>query len=235
MTVTNNFNKSRKILGVNLRHINTPNNKSLINIINTNEINTRRILGNKPRRILGVKLRHINTPRNKTIKNILKTDFGNKIKNVFGVNLKHVEMPNNKSLKNIVRKNEINSKKILGNKMKTVLGVNLRHVKMPNNKTLKNRVDIKEINSKRILERTTPEGKAINTFKKAVNNSIKKIYKPKIRYMPRKFSNNNYRKGLPKGKFRYIEPESPNSNNSGNNYNYIPYINQTLKMPTGKN
>ena len=43
--------------------------------------------------------------------------------------------------------------------------------------TLKNRVDIKEINSKRILERTTPEGKAINTFKKAVNNSIKKIYK----------------------------------------------------------
>ena len=168
MTVTNNFNKSRKILGVNLRHINTPNNKSLINIINTNEINTRRILGNKPRRILGVKLRHINTPRNKTIKNILKTDFGNKIKNVFGVNLKHVEMPNNKSLKNIVRKNEINSKKILGNKMKTVLGVNLRHVKMPNNKTLKNRVDIKEINSKRILERTTPEGKAINTFKKPV-------------------------------------------------------------------
>jgi len=74
MTVSINLNKTRKILGVNLKHVNSPHNRNIKNILG-NKINSKKILGNKMKTILGVNLKHVNSPHNRTLKNIL----GNKI------------------------------------------------------------------------------------------------------------------------------------------------------------
>jgi hypothetical protein len=139
---------------------------------------------NKTKRIFGVNLKHANLPNNRTIKNVL----GNNLSNVnskhilrskiFGVNLKHANLPNNRSIKNVLGNNlsNVNSKKILGNKIKTVFGVNLKHVKPPNNMTLKNSLGNTIINSKKILRKTTPEYKAVNSFKTAFDKAIKEYF-----------------------------------------------------------
>ena len=77
MTVSVNLNKTRKILGVNLKHINYPHNRTIKNILGNN-INSKKILGNKMKTILGVNLKHIKPPHNRTIKNILRNNINSK-------------------------------------------------------------------------------------------------------------------------------------------------------------
>jgi hypothetical protein len=149
MTAGNNLNKTKRIFGVNLKHANLPNNRTIKNVLGNNpsNVNFKKIIGNPKKTILGVNLKHANLPNNRSIKNVL----GNNLSN-------------------------INSKKILGNQKKTVLGVNLKHIKPPNNMTLKNSLGNTIINSKKILRKTTPEYKAVNSFKSAFHKAIKEYY-----------------------------------------------------------
>lgn len=78
MTVSINLNKTRKILGVNLKHVNSPHNRNIKNILG-NKINSKKILGNKMKTILGVNLKHVKPPNNRTInKNLGNTYINSK-------------------------------------------------------------------------------------------------------------------------------------------------------------
>ena len=77
MTVSVNLNKTRKILGVNLKHVNSPHNRTIKNILG-NKINSKKILGNKMKTIFGVNLKHVKPPHNRTLKNILGNNINSK-------------------------------------------------------------------------------------------------------------------------------------------------------------